>query len=404
MKLSLAKFYPANAANFTRGREGNAAKFVTIHHSAGWEATLRYLWADPNRRGSSHFWVGNLPGQIEQYVDTDDTAWTNGNWRSNLQSITIEIRGDWRGYHNQQTLDNLDLLLREIRKNYPSVSIEYHKDVSDKITLCPADLKDKGYARQVWDKVTAWLKPKPTPPPAAAIEYSPITPKRIRLLRDTNLWDFNFTNWNDAKSVKPFYKGDLIDVVAIAKNKLGGKYYMTAYSYNGGNVRATTGFNIVDCEDYVPAVTEPPTVEEKWEPMATPRKMRLLYDNRVTDLTTRQLVGDVIRAGTDVDLQDKKTVREGTNTRVYVRSKWAHDADKNWGIPLDQFTEVPSTQPEPPREPVPEPPIDVNPDIPGRGDPQEPIDPNVPPAKKNLLQLLLQFLRVVRTIFTRKKD
>ena len=123
MKIPGIAFYQAASSNYSRGRE-QPIRYVTIHHSAGWEDTLRYLWANPSRNGSSHFWVGNKPGQIEQYVDTDDTAWTNGNWRSNSESLTIEVRGDWRGYYDQQTLDNLELLLRELRSRWPNVSIE----------------------------------------------------------------------------------------------------------------------------------------------------------------------------------------------------------------------------------------------------------------------------------------
>lgn len=385
MIFPIAKFFQAALSNFTRGREGRIVKFITIHHSAGWEATLRYLWGDPNRNGSSHFWVGNLDGQIEQYVDTNDTAWTNGNWRSNTESVTIEVRGDWRGYYDQKTLDNLELLLRELRKAYPNATIEYHKDVSDKITLCPADLKDKGYARQVWDKVTAWLKPS-TPPPAPAISYQPITPKRVQLIRTASLWNFNFTDWGKAQSVKVFGAGEVIDVVAIATNQLGGKYYMTAYSFNGGAVRATNGFNIADCKDYVPVITQPPTIELKWEPMQNPRKMRLLVDSRITDLDKNVEAGDVIKAGTDVDLVELKTVAPG---KVFARSKWSRDNGKNWGIQLDRFGEVPATVPEPPREPVPEPPIDVDPTTPGQGD----------PAPTEQLNVILRILKAIANFF-----
>ena len=363
MRLSIAQFYQANGNNFTPGRSGNPVRYVTIHHSAGWEATLRYLWADPNRNGSSHFWVGNQPGQIEQYVDTDDTAWTNGNWQSNLQSITIEVRGDWRGYYDQQTLNNLETLLQQIRKNYPQADIQYHKDVSDKITLCPADLKDKGYARTVWDRVTGWLNPPK--PPAPSITYTKITPKRIKLIRAANLWNFNFTDWTKAQAVKAYEAGSVIDVVAVGKNALGGEYYMTAYSYNDGAIRQTNGFNVKDAIDYVPEITLPPTVEQKWEAMAAPRKMRLLVASQVTDLDTMKEFGDVVAVGTDIDLVELKTVAPG---KVFARSKWSKTNDKNWGIQLDRFGEVPSTQPEPPREPVPEPPIDVDPTVPGQGD------------------------------------
>ena len=362
MKFSIAQYYQANSSNYSKGRE-QPVRYITIHHSAGWEQTLRYLWADPSRNGSSHFWVGNNVNHIEQYVDTADTAWTNGNWRSNNESITIEVRGDWRGYYDQNTLNNLGKLLLALRKQYPNVGIEYHKDVSDKITLCPADLKDKGYAKVVWDTVTKQLNPPK--PPAPSITYRKITPKRIELIIATNLWDFNFTEWSKAKAVKPYGKGSVIDVVAIAKNALGAEYYMTAYSYNNGAVRATNGFNVKDCKDYVPVVTAPPTVEPKREAFANPRKMRLLVASRVTDLDTMKEAGDTIPVGTDIELVEKKTVKAGV---VYARSKWSKDNNKNWGILLDRFGEVPSTNPEPPREPVPEPPLDVDPETPGNGD------------------------------------
>lgn len=364
MRLSIAKFYAAHSSNYSNGRE-QPIRYVTIHHSAGWENTLRYLWANSSRNGSSHFWVGNTAGAIEQYVDTNDTAWTNGNWRSNNESLTIETRGDWRyNYYDKPTLDNLGKLILEIRKNFPNVNIEYHKDVSDRVTLCPADLKDKGYAKVVWDDVTRQLAPKPKPPTVINITYKKITPKRIQLIRTANLWQFNFKTWADAKAVKPYGQGSVIDVVAVATNQLGAKYYMTAYSYNGGAVRATHGFNIADCKDYVPVETKPPAVIPKWEPMLTPRKMRLVFDNYVTDLTTDKNVGDLIKAGTDIDLVEKKT---DSKNIVWVRSAWAKANKKNWAIPLDQFEEVPDVV-EPPREPVPEPPIDIDPDKPSSGD------------------------------------
>ena len=377
MKFAIAQFYQAASSNYSRGRT-QPVRYITIHHSAGWENTLRYLWADPNRNGSSHFWVGNNQGAIEQYVDTDDTAWTNGNWYSNNESITIEVRGDWRGYYNQATLDNLETLLKSLRKAYPNVLISYHKDVSDKITLCPADLKDKGYARSVWDKVTAWLNPPK--PPTPAITYRPITPKRVKLVRNANLWNFNFTDWTKAQIVQNYQAGHVVDVVAVAKNSLGGEYYMTAYSYNGGAVRATNGFNVADCEDYVAQITQQPTVEPKWEPMATARKMRTVYDLYVIDLDTMKPQGAVIPKGTDIDLVEKKTL---SNNKMYLRSKWARDNNKNWGVPIDQLEEITAV----PREPVAELPININPDVPTSSD----VDKRLTALEK-LVKIITDFL------------
>jgi hypothetical protein len=368
MRIAGIPFYQANGTNFSRGRTRPIKKF-TVHHSAGYEDTLRYLWADPNRNASSTFWVGNRAGQIEQYVDTDDTPWTNGNFNSNSESLTCEVRGDWRGFYDKATLDNLYTLIVKCLRIWPHLVLEFHQDVSTVFTLCPADLKHKGFARAEFDRAMRDLftpppAPKPTPAPVKPITYAPIAPKRVKLKNAASLWNFNFSSWGTAKSVGEYPAGHLVDVVAVATNGLGGKYYMTAYSYNNGSIRATNGFNINDCVDYVPAVTQPPTVELKWEDFINPRDMRLTIDTKVVNLNDMKEFGDTIAKGTDIALVDKKTVKPG---EVYARSKWAKENGKNWGIKLEYFTEVPAT-PEVPREPVPEPPIDVDPDVPSDSD------------------------------------
>lgn len=259
MRLKIANWYPAHSSNQTAGRGGNSVDRITIHHTAANNTTLRYLWADPARNGSSHFFVSDKA--IEQYVDTDNTAWTNGNFASNQKAITIEVNGDWRnGYYNQGALNNLQSLLVEIRRNYPTTRITYHMDESLSKTLCPADLKHKGYALQVWNNATAILQPKP--PTVTSIIYKAITPKKVMLTRDANLWNFNFTKWTDAKAIGSYPKGHVVDVVAEATNALGAKYYMTAYSYNNGAIRATNGFNVADVKNYVePVIPKPPEPE-----------------------------------------------------------------------------------------------------------------------------------------------
>lgn len=364
---NITGFFQAAAGNYQPGR-GRAIRCFTVHHSAGWEQTLRYLWGDPARGASSTFYVS---GSVrEQYVDTDDTPYTNGNWPSNQESLTCEVRGDWRnGYYDQATLDNLTEVMYQCLKIWPGLVLTYHKDVSDKVTLCPADLKDRGYAAACWNnakaRIAAENAPAPTPPPATAIKYEKITPKRIRLIRTANLWNFNFSDWSKAQAVKPYGAGELIDVVAIATNALGGKYYMTAYSYNEGNIRSTNGFNVVDCEDYVPPKPDPvPTPVPTWKPMENPRKMRTAVDLKVYDLTNKVDVGDTIPAGTDIDLVDIITDTDG---KVYVRSKWAHDNNKNWGVLANKMVDLPSTPPVEP-EPIPPKPIDTDPTTPGQGD------------------------------------
>lgn len=384
MRISGIAFYPANASNYSAGRV-KPIKHITVHHSAGWENTLRYLWADPNRNASSHFWVGT--GHIEQYVDTDNTAWTNGNWYSNSESITIEVRGDWRGYYDLNTLLQLRELLKKLRTAYPNTTLTYHQDVSDAFTLCPAELKSKGHAKAQWDEVTKWLQSQgstaPTPPVSSKITYKKITPKRVRLIRTASLWDFNFTDWSKAKSIKTYQKGEIIDVVAVATNALGAKYYLTAYSYNDGAIRSTNGFNVVDVEDYVPVITLPPTVEPKWEPMATPRKLVTAMDLKVFDLTANKEVGDTIPKGTEVEFVDKKTTKAN---RMYLRSKWAQTNNKDWGLPMDSLIELEDV----PREPIPEPPINVDPEVPTDSDVEKRLS-----ALEAIIKTIVDFLKSI---------
>ena len=264
MKLpNITGFYPAATSNYTKGRDGRSLKYFTVHHSAGWEQTLRYLWADPARNGSSHFYVSGTVR--EQYVDTNDTAWCNGNWVSNTESVSCETRGDWRGYYDQATLNNLTEVMYQCLKAYPNLQLTYHKDVSSTITLCPCDLKDKGYAAQCWTNAKNRIAVENQAAQAPAVNLrTDIADKKVILIRDSNLWDMSFTTWAGAKAVKALPKGTVIDVAGVYNHQLGGKYYLSNYSWNNG---INNGINVQDCADYVAPVVPPTPVPE---PPVTP--------------------------------------------------------------------------------------------------------------------------------------
>jgi regulator of replication initiation timing len=148
MRLAGVPFYPAHPSNYTVGRN-RAVRFITIHHTAANNTTLRHLWANPDRNGSSHFFVSDTV--TEQYVELKDTAWTNGNFASNNESITIEINGNWATSHfSQATLNRLEDLFRRILQHYPNVTLNYHNDIV--ATACPGSLKSKGYAQATFNK------------------------------------------------------------------------------------------------------------------------------------------------------------------------------------------------------------------------------------------------------------
>ncbi len=257
MKLPNIPFYPAHWSNYTKGRTSPIRKF-TIHHSAGWEDTLRYLWQNADRNASSTFWVGRTPGAIEQYVDTDDTQWTNGNFISNSESITVETRGDWRGYYDQVTLDNLTELMYRCLKIFPNLVLEFHMDVSSSSTLCPAELKNKGYAAACWQKAKNRIAVENAPQVPAGLRVD-IPDKKVVLIRDANVWDMSFTSFANAKAVTALKAGTVIDVAGVYDHPLSSTdYYLSKWSWDNGK---NNGISKADCKDFVePAPVDPTPV------------------------------------------------------------------------------------------------------------------------------------------------
>lgn len=115
-----AEIIPAHGGNYTNGRQGNRIQKVTLHHMAArWTARrCGESFQAVGRQGSSHYGIG-YDGEIAQYVSEDDTAWADGNWNSNLMSISIEcanssIGGDWPV--SDATLRSLARLLADISR------------------------------------------------------------------------------------------------------------------------------------------------------------------------------------------------------------------------------------------------------------------------------------------------
>lgn len=85
--------------NYTPGRE-KPIRTICIHHMGGILSAQRCGEILNDRGVSAHYGIGN-DGEIAWYVDEADTAWANGNWASNCESISIEtsdaeIGGEWR--------------------------------------------------------------------------------------------------------------------------------------------------------------------------------------------------------------------------------------------------------------------------------------------------------------------
>lgn len=246
---------PAYSGNYTKGRSGKKIEAITIHHMAAvWSAErCGKEFQKKGRNGSSHYGIGN-DGKIGLYVDESNTAWTNSNWDSNCKSVTIETSnsstgGQWKV--GDKALNSLIRLVADIGKRNNLGTLVKGKNVTwhsmYTSTVCPGQ-----YLLSKMDYIIAEANKINNPPKPTTLRIENITNKKVKLNKNTSLWDLNFKTYAEAKSVKKFKKGDILEVSAVAYHPIGAKYYLTEYSYSN---KINNGFNVVDCDDYVETIT-----------------------------------------------------------------------------------------------------------------------------------------------------
>ena len=248
---------PAYSGNYTVGRDNRKIEQICLHHMAGVLSAKRCgeLFQNPNRKASSNYGIG-YDGKIGLYVDEENTSWANSNWDANCKSVTIETSNDKVGnnWHvGDVTLNSLIKLVADIAKRnnlgklVKGKNLTWHQMYAK--TACPGPylLSKLDYIVDEANKINEQVEP------VTDLKIEKIDKKKIKLNKDTSLWNFDFAEWKDAKAVKNYEKGTVIeDIVAVVTNALGGKYYMTEYSYNN-NIH--NGFNIVDCEEVIENIT-----------------------------------------------------------------------------------------------------------------------------------------------------
>lgn len=248
--------------NYSPGRQGTPVRRIAFHHCVGTAESAVAKFANSASQTSSHFVVA--PNKVYCCVDTDNTAWTNGNWGSNLESVTIEHAGTWlNGFRDEGVINQSARLVAWLRTLYPDATPIRHRNVAQ--TACPGDLP----VEEIWNKATEILNPPKPPapavPPATPIQINDIQNRIVITNKDANLWDLNFNSWAEAKSVKVIPKGTEVEISAIAKHPLGSSYYMTEYSFSKG---IKNGINVADCTDKV--VVVPPVVPPVDPPVVPP--------------------------------------------------------------------------------------------------------------------------------------
>ena len=251
IKSSLtSRVVEASTKNYSQGRSGYKVCKITPHHMAGVLSAKRCgeLFQNPKRQASSNYGIGN-DGEIACYVGEENRAWTSSSKTNDCQAITIEVSnceygGEWK--ISNKAWASLVNLCVDICKRYnfkltydgtKNGSLTRHNMFAN--TSCPGQYLQSRF-QELADTVNSKLEEK------SDLVIENITNKKVKLKIDAHLWNLDFNTYAEAKSVKQFKKGDIIEVSAIANHPIGAKYYLTEYSYSK-NIH--NGFNIVDCED-----------------------------------------------------------------------------------------------------------------------------------------------------------
>ncbi len=143
------KWIGANAANYGKGREGNAITTIVLHWIVGRLAAADATFQDPKRVASAHYGIGGTI--VHQYVKEEDTAYHAGKLLINRQSIGIEHEGGPDLPISEETYKTSIELVASLCKKYAipidRQHIRKHEEIS--ATQCPGKLDIDRIVREV---------------------------------------------------------------------------------------------------------------------------------------------------------------------------------------------------------------------------------------------------------------
>lgn len=252
------EFIPANPANYMLGRSGTPVRHVFFHHIVGSAQSALDRFAGPNQV-SAHFIVA--PNKIYCSVDTDNTAYSNGVWASNLESVSIEHEGTWlNGYRNEDVMNTSARLVAWLRGLYPDATPMRHRDVY--ATACPGELP----VEEIWNKASELINPpKPVPVAPEWLRNRTVDAKTMYTqVGNVQLWNLDNPTLPADARVFPVNT----ELKIGSKTTVGGvDFYITEYS-TGKNIAAGYKASQLDIKPYKapeqpPVVTPTPTMEER---------------------------------------------------------------------------------------------------------------------------------------------
>lgn len=400
----------AHPNNFTVGRPGGGLDGRnSYHHVVGSAESAVLVFNQPSRGASSHLIItdrGDIPAY--QCVDFANTAWCDGNWESNLRTISMEHHGDWRnGYNNPQVIENSARVVAWLRDQGLVNRFQRHRDVATNGTICPADLP----VEAIWNRATQIIN-----------DYNKPVDNRPQWLKDRqDVGDY--TVYAQIEGLRLYNLNDpnqLADGRVFARNQnflisskvvIGGVTYLITKSSTDTNAAIGMREGEVSTNMWTPpAPVEPPKPETpKWYDSVIDDANREMYVLRATQLinletgrpatdkTGKEIwyqAGDIIK-----DVSAHTVVSEVT----YALTEYSFglvgsgkhalaNGIKQADLTIDPKATPPGTPANPTPVPDPEEPVD----------PVDPDEPDEDVVNKNVVILFLEGLIKTITDFINK--
>lgn len=328
--------------NFSSGRQGRSVNAIVFHHIVGPLSSADATFQNPNRIASATFGVGS--SEIHQYVSLSDTAYANGNWESNLSSVSIEHEGDWRfGYRNDAVIENSARLVAWLRTVYPNAVPHRHRDVSDQPTQCCADLP----VEEIWNRATDIINAAQTP--EWLKNRTPLTGTYYAQVDGLRIWDLN--NPSQPADARVFARNT--DFQIASKTTVGGQeFYITKSSTDINKANGIKASELSQTPWQPPVVTPPAPEVREWERnlQDVPNKRMWVTTNTVlVDLVTGTPVYNKdtevrFTAGQAIDDVSATTTVAG---KTYALTEYSFSKHIGRGIELANLSVTDPTLPAP---------------------------------------------------------
>ena len=390
----------AHPNNFTVGRPGASRDGrESFHHVVGSRESAVIVFNQPSRGASSHFVVGG--DIIDQCVDINNTAWCDGNWESNLRTISVEHEGGWNGNspYSDAMYEQAAHLCAWLRENYGVNRAIRHRDVSLKSTACPGGLD----VERIWNRATQLINSYNQPPaqPEWMRNRKPVSKTVYSQIE--GLYLLNLNDPNQIADSRRFPRNQSFEIGS--ETTVGGvKYYITVSSTNANIANGIRVTEVSETPWTPPTQPVPPKPETPdWVDSIIDDVNREMYVLRATPLIDLEYgkpyqdkngkevwyqAGDIIK---DVSAH---TIIAGVTYQLTefsfkeVQGKRYANANgiKSSDLTLDPKATPPGTPANPTPPPEPEDPVEPMPDVPTDKDKEQ-------DARLNAIELAIRAIQ-----------